>query len=428
MVMVGTNIEHVLFSAYWHTLDYVYVGLQSLFAYDFTGKLFESANWFKDNEYTVTYEIFIQVVQTVAGFDLFISVLHDNYLKDALTYLDVSELTVRKYLASLDPTLFAIYHPEFGYMKRTGYTNFLAQFGADLHFFIADNLQTYSLLLPISLLMQVFTLGYVLFMFIALFFSFFTNSTKEEGAVDAEFAVGNLTIEAEKELFAAEDAKYLVIMFVTLFGMYFGFLAFSLGPNANLTAMFIGLFPFLIIAVLFVPFNLLFDFGLLFLLYLRGSSNTNSFFFELVYDYIGVIAFFTRLVVQFVRMVLMFVVYCMMHDTVVLQKVAHWFLPVGDSFYEEIMNLRFTAHSMSYFLLITLPCRLAYWTYEVVHTFFVVTAQFAAFFTIAFWLFLLFYTFYIYEKFEYHFKSLRITRRHMEEEWMELSAGRKTQK
>jgi hypothetical protein len=72
-----------------------------------------------------------------------------------------------------------------------------------------------------------------------------------------------------------------------------------------------------------MPVNLLFDFGLLFVLYLRGSSNTSSFLAELGYDYIGIIAFFTRLVVQFVRLVLMFVVYCMMHDTVMLQEVSH---------------------------------------------------------------------------------------------------------
>lgn len=428
LIVVGTELELALFSAYWQMLDYVYVGLQSVFAYDFTGKLFDSALWLKDNNYTVSYEIFIHVVYTVAGFELFVSVLYDSYLKEALTYLEVSDTTVRKYLASLDPTLFAIYHPEFGYVRRTGHTNALAQFGADFHFFIADNLQAYSLTLPVNLAIQFFVLGYVSFMFGAFFFSFFTSSSKEEGAADAEFAIGNVTIEAEKELFSAEDAKYLIIMFVSLFGMYFGFLAFSIGPIAGLVTMFLGLVPILMVAVLLVPLNLLFDFGLLFLLYLRGSSNTNSFFFELVYDYIGVIAFFTRLVVQFVRMALMFVVYCMMHDTVVLQKVAHWFLPAGDSFYDEVMNLRFTAHSISYFLVVALPCRLAYWTYEVVHTFFVVTAQFAAFFTIAFWLFLLFYTFYIYEKFEYHFKSLRITRRHMLEELRELNEARRLNK
>lgn len=63
---------------------------------------------------------------------------------------------------------------------------------------------------------------------------------------------------------------------------------------------------------------------------------------------------------QFVRLILMFVVYSMMHDTVMLQHVAHWFLPAGDSFYDEIMNIRFTSESISYFSVVALPCRLAY--------------------------------------------------------------------
>ena len=408
--------DYALFKAFWTTLDYCYTGLQSFFAYDFTGRCFDACSWLKDNDYMLSYEILSHFALSFAGFELFVSVLYDTYVKDLLFVFEISEDTLRRYIASLDPTLFAIYHPEFGYFKRTGNTNFLSQFGADLHFFIADNLQAYSLILPVTYLAQAAVLAYGIVFFIALFFSFFSSNVKEEGAVDSEFAMVNLSTEAEKELFSADDAKYLIVMFLIFFGAYFGLLAFAFSPAANPAIFFTCLIPFLLLSVLSIPCNLLFDFGLLFVLYLRGSSNTNSFFFELVYDYIGVTAFFTRLVVQFVRMVLMFVVYIMMHDTVVLQKVAHWFLPVGDSFYEEIMNVRFTANSLSYFFLITLPCRLAYWTYEVVHTFFVVTAQFAAFFTIAFWLFLLFYTFYIYEKFEHHFKNLRKTREAMEEE------------
>ena len=48
--------------------------------------------------------------------------------------------------------------------------------------------------------------------------------------------------------------------------------------------------------------------------------------------------------------------------------------------------------------------------YETVHTLFIVTAQIAAFGTIAFWLFLLFYTFFVFEKHENHFKALRAKR------------------
>jgi hypothetical protein len=103
----------------------------------------------------------------------------------------------------------------------------------------------------------------------------------------------------------------------------------------------------------------------------------------------------------------MFVSYCMMHDAVMLGDVSSWFLPFGDSLFNEILNINYNINGITYFFLFVLPARIFYWMYEVVHTFFIVTAQFAAFFTIAVWLFLLFYTFFVFEKMEKHFTYLR---------------------
>jgi hypothetical protein len=89
---------------------------------------------------------------------------------------------------------------------------------------------------------------------------------------------------------------------------------------------------FIFYFIVLIPFNLLYDFGFFFVAYLRGASNTSSLFFEFVYDYIGVIAFFTRLLVQFVRLILMFVVYCMMHDTVMLQVYSQQNFLINDNF------------------------------------------------------------------------------------------------
>lgn len=384
--------------------------------------MFETCNILRDNNQMLAYEVLYYVTQSVAGYELFVGILYDQYLKDALQMLELSEDNLRKYIASLDPVLFTMYHPEFGYYKRTGHTSALDKFSSDIHFFVLDNMEAYSLDIPLSIAIQLFAVVYFAIIFTSFFFAFFNSSNKEEWAADVDYAISNITVEAEKEIFAADDALYLFLGLVFLFGAYFGFLALSYATSMSDASFFFWALPLVIISLIFIPFNLLSDFGLLFLLYLRGSSNTASFFFELSYDYIGVIAFFTRLVVQFVRLVLMFVVYSMMHDTVMLQQVAHWFLPAGDSFYDEIMNIRFTSNSISYFLVVSLPCRLAYWTYEVIHTFFVVTAQFAAFFTIAFWLFLLFYTFFVYEKYEHHFKSLRRTRARMEKENEDLKS------
>jgi cbb3-type cytochrome oxidase subunit 3 len=102
----------------------------------------------------------------------------------------------------------------------------------------------------------------------------------------------------------------------------------------------------------------------------------------------------------------MFVVYCMMHDTVMLQNYSQKNFLVGDSFWEELMSVQPNGTSMFFFLFATFPLRLFYWCYECMHTFFVVTVQFSAFFTIVFWLFLLFYTFFVYEKYEHHFNNI----------------------
>lgn len=416
------GISQLFFHAYWGSLDIAYVTIQSLWAYDLTAKMFDTCSILRDNDFMLSYEVLYYVTQSVAGFELFIGVTYDQYLKDAFQMMELSEDNLRKYIASLDPTMFALFHPEFGYYKRTGHTSVIDQYSADFHFFLMDNIETYSLDIPMSIIFQLWTIVYFIVIFTSFFFAFFNSANKEEWAADVEYAISNLTVEVEKEIFAADDAIYLILSLIFLFGAYFGFLALSYASTGSDASFFFWALPMIVLSLIAIPLNLLCDFGLLFLLYLRGASNTASFFFELAYDYIGVIAFFTRLVVQFVRLVLMFVVYSMMHDTVMLQQIAHWFLPAGDSFYDEIMNIRFTSGSISYFLAIALPCRLAYWTYEVIHTFFVVTAQLAAFFTIAFWLFLLFYTFFVFEKYEHHFRGLRRTHELLDKELAYLKA------
>lgn len=216
-----------------------------------------------------------------------------------------------------------------------------------------------------------------------LYLSYYSNG-KEEWQADVDYMVGGLSSEAEKELFAIDDATSLFLTLLFFFATYFGFFLANGNYVYSELLCFLLPLPLVFVSLVAIPVNLIYDFGLFFIAYLRGASNTSSLMFELVYDYIGVIAFFTRLVVQFVRIVLMFVVYCMMHDAVILFYVPYRAFLSGDSFWEELCCIQPTAHSITYFLLIALPSRIGYWIYEVLHTFFVVTVQFAAFFTIVF--------------------------------------------
>jgi len=65
-----------------------------------------------------------------------------------------------------------------------------------------------------------------------------------------------------------------------------------------------------------VPTLLVYDFGVYFLGYLRGVGASASSIIELLFDYISIIIFYTRIIVQGVRIVLMLFTYIGFHDTI----------------------------------------------------------------------------------------------------------------
>jgi hypothetical protein len=105
---------------------------------------------------------------------------------------------------------------------------------------------------------------------------------------------------------------------------------------------------------------------------------------ELTYDYIAIAAFYIKLIVQAVRLILMAGTYMSMHDLILYSPYDRKAMLGCDNFWEDISNVSSTNGSMSYFLLCCLPGWVFYWVYEVLHTFFVVTAQSIAFFAMVF--------------------------------------------
>lgn len=317
-----------------------------------------------------------------------------------------SEVQEQTCFSVLDPSAAAALHPYTKFIDLIFLSSDYAFGSAEWLVLVASLGERSGLISPLSLVLQLGVLFILILAFASIYFSMFSNN-REEWQADVDFTVSSLSSEAEKELFSIDDATSLCLTLFFFFGVYFGFFLVNCLLPYSEGMSFLLPMPFVLVSLILVPVNLVFDFGLLFVAYLRGASNTSSIFFELVYDYIGVAAFFTRLVVQFVRIVLMIVVYMMMCETVLLNYAPSRSFVAGDSFMDELSCLCPTIDSVSYFLVVVLPARLGYWLYEVLHTFFVVTVQFMAFFTIVFWLFLLFYTFFIYESFECYFKDIR---------------------
>jgi hypothetical protein len=99
--------------------------------------------------------------------------------------------------------------------------------------------------------------------------------------------------------------------------------------------------------------------------------------------------------------------YASMHDLVMLMYCGNFTFLVYENFWDELASVSFNLKSVSWYLISTLPARLIYWIYEVLHTFFVLTGQCVAFFAIVFWLYLFLYTFFVIEKQEDYFSSKR---------------------
>jgi hypothetical protein len=215
------------------------------------------------------------------------------------------------------------------------------------------------------------------------FFTSFGVGSKSEWSTDVEHVVSSLSAEAEKELFSIDDSLYLICSLCVLAGAYFG--AMSIGAIAQQydTPLFLIALPTLAFSMLGIPVNLLFDFGGFFLLYLRGAAASKSVLFELALDYVAVMAFFTRLVVQFVRLAIMFVVYFMMHEGVMVYQVGQNFIPFSGSLYADTFNNSWGKTGVGYFFITTLPAQLGYWLFDSAHTMGVITMQISTFGTIA---------------------------------------------
>jgi len=90
-------------------------------------------------------------------------------------------------------------------------------------------------------------------------------------------------------------------------------------------------FPLLYYTIGNTPTFLLYDFGILYNCYLRGIAPTPTMVFELMYDYIAVIAFYVRILTQGVRLALMFFAYAGMHDFILYTDYGHRYLTGNES-------------------------------------------------------------------------------------------------
>lgn len=343
---------------------------------------------------------------SMIGYQLLLKNLIDSFVSNTLLFSNAITSSNLFNNVQFNPVLFTE-HLELIYFDLTFNFDLFYNYNSPIKSAILTSVKSVAFGTLLGVVLKVLSYTTFLAVFLFLFIVTAAISSKSDWSDDVEFNISTISTEAEKELFSLDDAIYLFAIMLIFIAAYFGSISIGILFKQYDVSLFLVSTPLLFLFLIGVPFNLLYDFGAFFLLYLRGVSTTKVLLFELAYDYIGVIAFFTRLLVQFVRLVLMFVVYFMMHEAVVVYQLGSGFSVFSGSKYHDIFNLPITAKNLTYYLTTTLPGQIIYLMYETIHTMFVVTAQLAAFATIAFWLFLLFYSFFVFEKHENHFKNIR---------------------
>jgi len=394
----------------YHGIDWIYSSAQTVFSYDFRVWYIWSNDFIFDDSFSFFFNIIWYYSLQINTFQLFWSSILDLYTNSTLFQLPYTDSWYKNFLTSKESSLILFFHPELIYIINNINIEYFS-FMSSLYFSIFNQVNIEGFYSPIILVPQLIFLIFFATLFIIFYFSYFNNANKEEVTIDADYLVSAGSVESEKEITSYDDIVLALIVIIYIFGWYFYVNCWSIMSVMPELVLVFYLFPGLYFVIIGIPTFLMWDFGIFFLAYLRGIGPSPVLVFELVYDYIAVIIFYTRILVQGVRLVLMLFTYISMHDLIVFFSFSQKIFFGSEMFMEELSSLNITLDTLSYFILFSLPGKFIYWIYEILHTFFVVTVQFIAFFAIVFWLFLFLYTFFVIEKQENYFYEKRLKRK-----------------
>ena len=335
--------------------------------------------------------IFLCIVQDLYNLSDFISL---PYLDNWYNYINLASSNI----------IFHLEHPEHKYFYNSAIIDFIVPYISKIRFLVELETSNENVILIPFILLDLLWKIALLGLFIS-FLMHWYNVSANSNNVDSDFLVNSLTIESEEEIASIDDTVILLVVVFFIFGWFFFFNYLNILTFLG-EVMFIFLFLPLLMYILFlIPIYLLFDYGMHFLTYLRGAGSTSSLIMEFIYDCIAFLAFFIRLSVQNVRLLLITLTFFSLYEFVLFFVNVNWF----NSNFEQLDKLISASNGMqtSYYYFLYVINKLIYWIYELLHTFFVTVAQFVAFFAMVFWLFLFLYTMFVVEEFEKYLDDKR---------------------
>lgn len=388
-------------------VDWLYTTVDNVLFYDYKITYLSIATTYFDEHFNYFFKIYWFFANELNDFQLFYSVYLDKHFQSLLYQFPFLNEWAKNVLIGQNMTMLQIYHPEIFHINDSLLINFGIDFGGYIFGNLTHLLTNETIIIGFFFFLQIIIITFFLFLGILLYFSFFTSSTKEENLIDQDYMLANITIEAEEEIASMDDIVMLFTILFYVFGWYFFTNFWVMATKMPEFVLLIYLFPFLYYVIILIPTFLLFDFGIYFIAYLKGVASAPVFILEFVFDLVAVMAFYIRILVQAVRLLLMVFTYASLHDFILFYSFDQRLWTGNESILDEWNNMWTNNGSFSYFFFFTILSRLYYWLYELLHTFFVLTAQFTAFFAMVFWLFFFLYTFFVFEKQEAYFAEKR---------------------
>jgi len=125
------------------------------------------------------------------------------------------------YLASIDTTSTLYYYPELINLIANNTGEFSLPYSSYIRTSIEYLLDSETLLTAVMLFPQyLFCLIFISFFF-ALYFNYYTTSTKEENISDHDFLIFNAAMDAEEEIGSLDDILFGFLIFFYIFAWFF---------------------------------------------------------------------------------------------------------------------------------------------------------------------------------------------------------------
>lgn len=246
---------------------------------------------------------------------------------------------------------------------------------------------------------------FYIFFIIELIFSEYRIKVASKKNIDIEHLSNQITVESEKEIASFDDMiPFFLALFLTIGWFFWANSIFSISSHYNPLLFSQLILPGLAFMTFVAPFLILYDFGLFFVIYLRGSGTTSLLAAEILYDMITLFSFFIRITIQMARLILMLTALGSFQEYIDGSEWYPFAFLLNDTLLNFLLNpFYFNYTILDFFLKIILV--VVYILYEVFHTFFVTTIQTIAFFSMVFWLFFYLFTFFVSERAEKLFEK-----------------------